>query len=69
MNEVNKIRIFADFLKNICMQKTTELDSLTFAVSRTSTIMISYSLQPFVFWQLMKWPWYKKSVMKKVQKK
>ncbi len=51
------------------MQKTTELDSLTFAASRTSTIMISYSLQPFVFWQLMKWPWYKKSVMKKVQKK
>ena len=31
MNEVNKIRIFADFLKNICMQKTNELDSLTFA--------------------------------------
>ena len=34
-------------------------------IGMASTIMISYALQPFVFWQLMKWPWYKKSVMKK----
>ena len=34
-------------------------------IGMASTIMISYVLQPFVFRQLMKWPWYKKSVMKK----
>ena len=34
-------------------------------IGMASTIMISYSLQPFVFWQLMKMPWYKRSVMKK----
>ena len=38
---------------------------LSTLIGMASTIMISYSLQPFVFWQLMKWPWYKKSVMKK----
>jgi putative flippase GtrA len=42
---------------------------LSTLIGMASTIMISYSLQPFVFWQLMKWPWYKKSVMKKIQKK
>ena len=35
-------------------------------VGMASTIMISYVLQPFVFWQLMKIPAYKRSVMKKV---
>ena len=34
-------------------------------IGMASTIMISYALQPFVFWQLMKLPWYKRSVMKK----
>ena len=34
-------------------------------VGMASTIMISYVLQPFVFWQLMKIPAYKRSVMKK----
>ena len=34
-------------------------------IGMASTIMISYSLQPFVFWQLMKIPAYEKSVMKK----
>jgi len=34
-------------------------------IGMASTIMISYVLQPFAFWQLMKWPWYKRSVMKK----
>ena len=34
-------------------------------IGMASTIMISYSLQPFVFRQLMKWPWYRKSVLKK----
>ncbi len=34
-------------------------------IGMASTIMISYALQPFVFWQLMKWPWYRKSVLKK----
>ena len=34
-------------------------------IGMASTIMISYALQPFVFWQLMKWPWYKRSVLKK----
>ena len=33
-------------------------------IGMASTIMISYALQPFVFRQLMKWPWYKRSVMK-----
>ena len=42
---------------------------LSTLIGMASTIMISYSLQPFVFWQLMKWPWYKKSVMKKALKK
>ena len=35
---------------------------LSTLIGMASTIMISYSLQPFVFWQLMKWPWYKRSV-------
>ena len=34
-------------------------------IGMASTIMISYVLQPFVFRQLMKWPWYKRSVLKK----
>lgn len=34
-------------------------------IGMASTIMISYALQPFVFRQLMKWPWYKRSVLKK----
>lgn len=34
-------------------------------IGMASTIMISYSLQPFAFWQLMKIPAYKQSVMKK----
>ena len=34
-------------------------------IGMASTIMISYSLQPFAFRQLMKWSWYRKSVMKK----
>ena len=38
---------------------------LSTLIGMASTIMISYSLQPFVFWQLMKWPWYKRSVTKK----
>ena len=38
---------------------------LSTLIGMASTIMISYSLQPFVFWQLMKWPWYKRSVLKK----
>ena len=38
---------------------------LSTLIGMASTIMISYALQPFAFWQLMKWPWYKKSVMKK----
>jgi predicted RND superfamily exporter protein len=38
---------------------------LSTLIGMASTIMISYSLQPFVFWQLMKMPWYKRSVMKK----
>ncbi len=42
---------------------------LSTLIGMASTIMISYALQPFAFWQLMKWPWYKRSVMKKVQKK
>ena len=33
-------------------------------IGMASTIMISYALQPFVFWQLMKLPWYKRSVLK-----
>ena len=39
---------------------------LSTLIGMASTIMISYALQPFAFWQLMKWPWYKRSVMKKV---
>lgn len=42
---------------------------LSTLIGMASTIMISYALQPFAFWQLMKWPWYKKSVMKKALKK
>ena len=38
---------------------------LSTLIGMASTIMISYSLLPFAFWQLMKWPWYKRSVMKK----
>ena len=38
-------------------------------IGMASTIMISYALQPFVFRQLMKWSWYRRSVMKKGQKK
>jgi len=34
-------------------------------IGMASTIMISYALQPFVFRQMMKWPWYKRSVLKK----
>jgi len=34
-------------------------------IGMASTIMISYSLQPFVFWKLMKWPRYQRSVVKK----
>ena len=37
-------------------------------IGMASTIMISYALQPFAFRQLMKWPWYKRSVMKKAKK-
>ena len=37
---------------------------LSTLIGMASTIMISYSLLPFAFWQMMKWPWYKKSVMK-----
>ena len=37
-------------------------------IGMASTIMISYSLQPFVFWQLMKIPYYQKSVTKKTIK-
>ena len=33
-------------------------------IGMASTIMISYSLQPFVFWQMMKIPAYKRSVTK-----
>ena len=33
-------------------------------IGMAATIMISYSLQPFVFWQLLKLPYYKKRVMK-----
>ena len=42
---------------------------LSTLIGMASTIMISYSLLPFAFWRLMKWPWYSRSVMKKVQKK
>ena len=38
---------------------------LSTLIGMASTIMISYSLLPFAFWQLMKWTWYKQSVMKK----
>lgn len=34
-------------------------------IGMASTIMISYCLQPFAFRQLMKIPWYKRSVLKK----
>ena len=42
---------------------------LSTLIGMASTIMISYSLQPFVFWQLMKIPFYQRSVMKKLNKK
>ena len=42
---------------------------LSTLIGMASTIMISYSLLPFAFWRLMKWPWYRRNVMKKVQKK
>ena len=38
---------------------------LSTLIGMASTIMISYALQPFVFWQMMKLPWYKRSVLKK----
>ena len=38
---------------------------LSTLIGMASTIMISYSLLPFAFWQLMKIPAYKRSVMKK----
>ena len=41
---------------------------LSTLIGMASPIMISYALQPFAFWQLMKWPWYKRSVIKKAQK-
>ena len=41
---------------------------LSTLIGMASTIMISYSLQPFVFWQLMKLPFYQRSVMKKAIK-
>ena len=34
-------------------------------IGMASTIMISYCLQPFAFRQLMRIPWYKRSVLKK----
>ena len=37
---------------------------LSTLIGMASTIMMSYSLQPFVFWQLMKIPAYKRSVLK-----
>ena len=37
-------------------------------IGMASTIMISYCLQPFAFRQLMKMPWYRRSVMKKMDK-
>jgi len=38
---------------------------LSTLIGMASTIMISYSLLPFAFWQLMKLPLYRRSVMKK----
>ena len=38
---------------------------LSTLIGMASTIMISYSLQPFVFRQLMKMPAYRRSVMSK----
>lgn len=38
---------------------------LSTLIGMASTIMISYSLLPFAFWQLMKLPAYRRSVMKK----
>ena len=38
---------------------------LSTLIGMASTIMISYALQPFVFRQLMKISWYRRSVMKK----
>ena len=42
---------------------------LSTLIGMASTIMISYSLQPFVFWQLMKIPSYKRQVLSKTNKK
>ena len=42
---------------------------LSTLIGMASTIMISYALQPFAFWQLMKIPAYKRSVMKKAKKR
>ena len=38
---------------------------LSTLIGMASTILISYSLQPFLFWRLMRLPWYKKSVLKR----
>ena len=38
---------------------------LSTLIGMASTIMISYALQPFAFWQLMKIPAYRRSVLKK----
>ena len=38
---------------------------LSTLIGMASTIMIAYALQPFVFWQLMKIPAYRRGVMKK----
>ncbi len=42
---------------------------LSTLIGMASTIMISYSLQPFVFWQLMRIPSYKRKVLSKTNKK
>ena len=42
---------------------------LSTLIGMASTIMMSYSLQPWAFWQLMKIPAYKKSVMNKNKQK
>ena len=41
---------------------------LSTLIGMASTIMISYSLQPFMFWQLMKIPFYQRSIKKKAIK-
>lgn len=42
---------------------------LSTLIGMASTIMISYSLQPFVFWQLIRIPSYKRKVLSKTNKK